>query len=305
MSDDQKTDISLLKLMNYNLLFFIPILLSLVLALWIGKNYHTYFEASPAVTARILMIYLTMFVFFFIVPFIRKREKLAGVRYSILAFFLVGVGITFPSMLNGDFSLFSNLLIYFGSYTLITFFMSPDVLGIEKNIKKWFEHRKQLNIIVVFLTISLLYVFGFAATYYTIYKDTTNPQTFTFGFEKEASFGTFLYYSVVTFATVGYGDITPLSAAARLTAGTHIIFSTIVNVLFIAIILVFVSSAQAMTEEEETKEVLEKAEEQEKDMLKKEEEVILKVEEEVEAAKKKPSMRKTKHEETVDDLRNF
>ncbi|MBI5398922.1 two pore domain potassium channel family protein [Candidatus Woesearchaeota archaeon] len=304
MHDEGKTDISILKLVNYNLLFFVPILLALLLALWIGKTYHTYFEASAAVTARILMIYFTIIIFFFIVPFIRRREKLAGVRYSIVAFFLVGIGITLPSMIKGDLSLFSNLLIYFGSYTLITFFISPDVLGIEKNIKQWFKHHKQLNIIAVFLTITLLYIFGFAATYYAIYQDQTNSNTFNLGFKKEVGFGTFLYYSVVTFATVGYGDITPLSTAARLTAGTHIILSTVVNVLFIAIILVFVSSAQAMTEET-TKEAIEKVEEEEKRGLKKEEKEILNVEREVEKVDRNRPPNNGWRPEVVDELRKL
>ncbi|MBI4738135.1 two pore domain potassium channel family protein [Candidatus Woesearchaeota archaeon] len=293
-----------MKLVNYNLLFFIPILLSLLLALWIGKAYHAYFEASVAVTVRILMIYFTIIIFFFIVPFIREREKLAGVRYSILAFFLVGVGVTLPSMLKGDFSLFSNLLIYFGSYTIITFFMSPDVLGIEKNIKQWFKHHKQLNIVAVFLTITLLYIFGFAATYYAIYQDQTNPKAFNFGFEKEVGYGTFVYYSVVTFATVGYGDITPLSTAARVVAGTHIILSTVVNVLFIAIILVFVSSAQVMSEET-TKEAIEKVEEEEKRGFKKEEKEILNVEREVEKVDRNRPPNNGWRPEVVEELRKL
>lgn len=304
-SDESKQDISLLKLVNYNLLFFIPILISLVLALFIGKKYHDFFEASAAVTARILMVYFTIIVFFFIVPFIRKREKLAGVRYSILAFFLVGTGVTLPSMIKGDFSLFSNLLIYFGSYILITFFMSPDVLGIEKNIKLWFKHHKQLNIIAVFLTITLLYIFGFASMYYAIYSDPTNTKTFAFGADKEVSYGTFVYYSVVTFATVGYGDITPISTAARLTAGTHILLSTVVNVLFIAIILVFVSSAQAMSEEAEAKEVIAEVEQKEKKDIRKEDMKIEKVEKEVKAVERADARLGTHHAAVVEELRKL
>jgi voltage-gated potassium channel Kch len=305
MSDEGKEDISILKLINYNLLFFIPLLLCLLLSLWLGNKFSSFFEASPAVVSRILMIYLTMVVFFFIVPYIRKREKVQGVRYSIFAFFLVGIGITLPSALGGNFSFFSNLLIYFGSYTLITFFISPDVLGIEKNIQQWFEHHKQLNIVGVFLVITFLYIFGFASTYYAIYTDPSNPNTFNLGFDKKADFGTFVYYSFVTFATVGYGDISPLSTAARVTASTHILLSTVVNVLFIAIILVFVSSAQASSETASTAAAIKEIESKEAREFKKEAKVIEQVGDEIKKVEKKEESDIKQVYSVVDELRKI
>ena len=108
-----KKDISLLKLVNYNLLFFIPLMVFLLFALKIGAVYSGYFEASPGVTAKILMVPFMVLMFFFIVPFISDSEKVEGIRYSIVAFCLVGLGITLPSAVSGDYGLVMSLPSYF------------------------------------------------------------------------------------------------------------------------------------------------------------------------------------------------
>ncbi|MBU0535922.1 MAG: potassium channel family protein, partial [Nanoarchaeota archaeon] len=90
-------------------------------------------------------------------------------------------------------------------------------------------------------------------------------------------------YSIVTFATVGYGDVLPISPAARLMAGFEIVLGMIINVVFIAILFVFISNYQAFyrrkeeakleKEEEEIKEEEKKIEAQEARIEKKEAEI--------------------------------
>jgi len=46
-------------------------------------------------------------------------------------------------------------------------------------------------------------------------------------------FGRFLYFSVVTITTLGYGDIVPLTDRARLVVGIESIFGVVVAGLFI------------------------------------------------------------------------
>jgi voltage-gated potassium channel len=297
-----KKDISILTLLHYNLIFFIPLLLFLAFALKIGSRYSGYFEASPWVVAKILMVPFMLIVFFFIIPFIRDREKIAGIRYSILAFLIIGVGVTLPSAIKGDYGFILMIPVHFASYILLTFIFCPEVLGIERTIRDWFKRKKQLTIIFIYLSIVLLYLLGFGALYYDIYNDPANPSTFSFAAEKSPSLATFVYYSMVSFSTTGYGDILPVSAAARLVFFMESLLGLVINVLFIAILLVFISNAeflsQGVVESAMAREV--KAEEkeirkEEKEMRKEEQELrkemkaVKKVEHEVEEVEKEES----------------
>lgn len=251
--DIGKTDISLLKLINYNLLFFIPLMLSVLLSLWLGTQLSGYFDTSATIVSRIFMFIFTFMIFSLIIPFIRRREKVSGIRYSILAFFIVGIGLVLPSAIQGNFDLLFSLLHYFGHYVLLTFIFAPEVLGIHSNLADWFAKGKQIIVLVVYVAIVFFYVIGFGTFYTEIHVD--NDDAFAMGFEKEASMGTFMYYSIVTFATIGYGEITPVSTAARAVASLEIMFGMIINVLFIAMLLVYISSAQSYILKKEEKEI--------------------------------------------------
>ncbi len=303
--DKHKADISVLKLINYNMLFFIPIMVFLLIAMKIGSVTTGYFEASPAIIAKIFMVPF-MFVFFFlIIPFIRKREKVIGVRYSIMAFMIVGLGIAFPSVWRKDYSLLMTIVSYFGSYILVSFIMCPEVLGIERNLRDWFKHGKQISIMIICMAIVLLYVTGFGALYYDIYTDSFSQKSFAISFaeEKPPTLGTFIYYSMVTFATVGYGDISPLSTAARFVFFMESLFGIVINVLFIAILLLFVSNAEFLSQKEEETELIQEVKKEEKELmtevkkeeaeLQKEQAEIRKVETEVEAVEKEEGMIKS------------
>ncbi len=254
-SESGKKDISLLKLVNYNLLFFIPLMIFLLFAMKIGGVYSDYFEASSGVTAKILMVPFMAILFLFIVPFIREREKIAGIRYSILAFFVVGLGITLPSALKGDYGLILTIPNYFASYILITFIFCPEVLGIERNIRDWFRHRKQLSIVVIYLSIVLLYVVGFGSLYHDIYTDPANPAAFKLSVDKEPHLASFVYYSMVSFTTTGYGEILPVSTAARVVFFMEGLIGLVMNVVFIAILLVFVSNAEFLSQKREERRI--------------------------------------------------
>jgi voltage-gated potassium channel len=290
--ETSEKDISLMKLIHYNLLFFIPILVFALFALKIGAIYSEYFEASPAVTSKIFMIPFMALIFAFIIPYIRDREKIAGIRYSIVAFMLVGVGISFPSALKGDYGLLLMLPTYFATYIILTFFFCPEVLGIERNMRDWFKHKKQLSIVAIYISVVLLYVIGFGGLYSEIYHDPFNTEAFSFAGDKEVSIPTFIYYSMVSFTSTGYGEILPVSTAARLLFFMEGLIALIMNVLFIAILLVFVSNAEFLSQKKEEKE-LEKEFRKEEAEIKKEEAEIKKVEREVETVEKEEGFIKT------------
>lgn len=274
--EKEKTDISLVKLLNYNLLFFIPVLIAAIVALKVGDFTTGYFQASPAIIAKILMVPLMATIFLFVVPFIRNREKVAGIRYSIVGFFVVGTGITLPSLLSGQPSLFLQMFNYFGMYILVTFIYAPEVLGIERHLRDWFKHHKQLLIMGIYMSIVMFNVLGFGFLYHDIYADRPDVNTFNFPENENPSMSTFMYFSVVTFTTTGYGEITPASPAARLLYSMEAIMGLVINVLFIAILLVFISNAEYLSQKKE-KDDLKTAEK----MIIKEEKELRKVEKEV------------------------
>ncbi|MBN1543995.1 hypothetical protein JW898_00875 [Candidatus Woesearchaeota archaeon] len=276
-----KKDISLLKLVNYNLLFFIPLMVFILFALKIGAVYSDYFEASPGIIAKVFMVPFMALLFFFVIPFIRDRENIAGIRYSIIAFFIIGVGMTLPSALRGDYSLLYTIPNYFGSYILLTFIFCPEVLGIERTLRDWFKHRKQFSIVAIYLSIVLFYVIGFGTLYYDIYNDPANPAAFSLSVDKEPTVASFIYYSMVSFTTTGYGEILPVSTAARLVFFMEALMGLVVNVLFIAILLVFISNAEFLSERREEKEIIKEVKEAGK-VLKKEEDEIKMVEQQIE-----------------------
>ena len=75
-----KEDISLLKLVQFNLLFFIPILLALIFLFKIAERVSDYFQASASVLVRVFMIPAVVVIFYFVIPFIRSKENVKGIR---------------------------------------------------------------------------------------------------------------------------------------------------------------------------------------------------------------------------------
>lgn len=87
-----------------------------------------------------------------------------------------------------------------------------------------------------------------AATIYALfYKILTNINHQSFqGLEPSSHLVDFLYYSITTISTTGYGDIHPLSKAAKVVSGTEIVFGmTIVVHTIISYVRVKVSDKKA------------------------------------------------------------
>lgn len=249
---DSKNEVTLSELLFYNVLFFVPILISIYITNLLGKKLSLYWQVSPAICSHILMVPFTLLIFFLIIPYIRKRENVSGVRYALIAFLIVGIFMTIPSALKGFHNVFFRQLIYLAGYVLLTFIYAPEVLGMRVDIMDWFKHSRQLIILFVYVFIVMFYVMGFGMLYYEIYLD-QGSTAFAFDSEKTPGYPTFLYYSIVTFTTIGYGDITPLIPAARFVVGFEAMLGAIINVVFIAILLVYVSTSTRRIYKEEKK----------------------------------------------------
>lgn len=255
--DAGKEDITLGKLITYNILFFFPILLAVFVARIVSRHISFYFQANNYVITQILMVITTLILFFFLVPFIRKRENIQGVRYALLGFIIVGFSITLPALIKGNYGILLSALIPIANYILLTFIYCPEVLGMDVDIGTWFEHYKQLSILLVYGGMIMMYVCGFGWIYYQMAIDTNYGNAFDMP-DTQPSYATFVYYSVIIFGTIGFGDITPLSKAARFVSAFEAILALIINVIFIAILFVYVSNFRDFLNKE-TKE-LEKAE---------------------------------------------
>ncbi|WP_460630318.1 potassium channel family protein [Intrasporangium mesophilum] len=78
-----------------------------------------------------------------------------------------------------------------------------------------------------------LFLLVFASTHYSI--DTVQPGSYTQAMTRLDA----LYYTVTTFATVGYGDISPVSEAARLVATVQMLL----GLIFIGLVARVISGA--------------------------------------------------------------
>ena len=85
------------------------------------------------------------------------------------------------------------------------------------------QARRAFVAVFAFLTFYSVLVIVFAALYRILDVAATAPNFVVGGRPRDISFAESLYFSVVTMATVGYGDITPLSDLARLLAAIQVV----------------------------------------------------------------------------------
>ena len=242
--EGHKEEITLTKLIFYNLLFFVPIGITYAASIFLAKATYQYFEASPRTVVQIFMMVFVFLIFFFIIPFIRRRENIKGVRYALFGFFIVAIGISLPAIvINKDFSILLGIFNHIAVYILLTFVYCPEVLGMDIDLQKWFKSYKQMLIVLIYIAIVTFYCLGFGWSFYNMYLD--NENAFSIDFDKPVGYGTFIYYSIVSFTTIGYGDITPISTAARLFTSIEAMVGMITNVIFVAILFVYISNFQA------------------------------------------------------------
>lgn len=103
--------------------------------------------------------------------------------------------------------------------------------GLMLWIKTTFGSRKVTHFLISYATTVIMVILLFAGAY------TSGAGSFIeFGEEKNLSFSESLYFSTVTFTTVGFGDIVPLGIN-RLFAGLESILGVIINVALIGYLL--------------------------------------------------------------------
>lgn len=224
------------------------------LAFLLGQLTFEGLETNASNAGHIYGILTSAIAFFFFARYIRKIKDVDYVRKFFLLYFLVYFAlvtiILIPLLENVTylFSTIGNSLILFSVFTLIIFLLNPEILGISGHFKKIFAGGKQVRVILVYLAIILLQLFGFALLNYSI-----NLQAGGTAYAFPGTGGTlfdFMYLSMITLTTIGYGDIHPLSPAAKASAMVQAVISHIITVLFLAILFVYISSTLGTEEED-------------------------------------------------------
>jgi len=254
--------ISISKLVKYYSFFLIPVIISFFISIKLAKVLSPILEVSESITSQILMILFIFIISSFLIPYIRKRENIRGVRFSLLGFFLFGIFFIIPSIIKGFEGMILLQFLYIANYILLTFIFCPEVLGMHIRIEEWFKKSRQVLVVGIYLSLVISYCMGFGWIYYQMATDTTMSPSFE-GNLQPMNYATFLYYSVITFTTIGYGDITPVTLGARLVVGFEAIFGIIVNVVFIAILFMYISNVRFLAHKEQQLEKSEKSLEKE------------------------------------------
>ena len=153
----------------------------------------------------------------------RRRIALGLLRAAVIAAVLIAVYYVAPLSRLADVPL--GLLLAVGMTALIT----VATLQVRAVIQ---ARHPGIRAIQALTTIAPLFLLLFAVTYFVM------AQTDVGSFDEEAFTRTdALYFTVTVFATVGFGDITPASQAARLVVSTQMILDLIVLGLGIRVFL--------------------------------------------------------------------
>lgn len=105
-----------------------------------------------------------------------------------------------------------------------------DVLLVEDGVAAIFMYRKYQVGVSFIAKMALTIVFGFACIHFSISQ--TNSRTYNLPLSVLDS----IYFSVVTFATVGYGDIYPVTPAAKIACMSEIATGELILVVALNVI---------------------------------------------------------------------
>ncbi|MBP2002105.1 voltage-gated potassium channel [Paenibacillus shirakamiensis] len=218
----------------------------------------------------IIVLLLLGFVFY------RVDNKITG-RVILLAPILIYVALSledlfgwidFPSVLTSK-AILRGVILLFVLFSVIFY-----ILFIFRNIAQSVNKEVQLKstILRIFGAI-ITCIFFFTIVYTSIYKlfGQSSFKGSTIGDDLVNQGISFLYFSVVTFATVGFGDISPMDSTSRLVVVMEVFFSFVTIAYALSMIGVFRSifkyeTADAVEEkvEEAVEEIQEEVDEIEK-----------------------------------------
>lgn len=164
-----------------------------------------------------------------------------------LSFFQPSLGVV-PAWVDGI------LLGAMAAIALIVLIVSQDVSSFLIDTGLLFEEffSRVSGMLVpafAFITFYSVGVIVFAAIYRILDRFVTAPNFLVSGVGRDISFPESIYFSVVTMATVGYGDITPLSDIARIVASIQVVLGVLLLLFGFSEIMAYARERRRRSEE--------------------------------------------------------
>jgi voltage-gated potassium channel len=162
-------------------------------------------------------------------PRLYDDSRIARVFVWLLPMIVIG-GITFlvptlkPTPLEASFAFIAAMTIIALTVVAVSAIVAAFLIESGLLFEEFFTRSARILVpAFAFLTFYSLIVVVFAALYRILDRLATVPQFIVQGVAKELSFTESLYFSLVTLATVGYGDIIPATNLTRMLAGFEVV----------------------------------------------------------------------------------
>jgi hypothetical protein len=190
------------------------------------------------------------------------RSRLVRVRIALVLVSLIMEIICAFSFLfqRNIYTLFLGFLCVAAGASLLLVVLVELHKGAGRHIERQFERDKEyfrtyefISSINTFRSLFSIIAVSYASIlvgYATAYSAITATHVGAFSSEC-SSLSDALYFALVTFATVGYGDITPISPIARIVVSSEIVLSICVNVVLLAAIISWVTGRAMQRHEQE------------------------------------------------------
>lgn len=221
----------------------------------LAKRIRTYWVQDASFITLMVMLGFTIFVIPTLIEHVFTRPE--SFHLSVLALFFVGMWSAYHPFLKviglslflASLSLFficyffnneALTLLLWITYSLnILVFIITNLQLLFRNDK--FNFYRVLGAVNVYLLIALLGAFLFELVYYTFGSSLKGDILLV---SADEDFADYLYFSLVSLTTVGFGDIQPANAAAKMLS----VFLSTIGILYPAVVIArLVASASHAT----------------------------------------------------------
>lgn len=160
---------------------------------------------------------------------VQRGHHIAATLVWLLPVFAIGA-LTFalPRLGSDETALDAAFIAAMAAIAAVVLSVGPMITAFLVDTSLLFEEffeqaRRAFVAVFAFLTFYSALLIVFAALYRILDEVGTEPNFLIFTEPRDISFAESLYFSVITMATVGYGDITPLSGPARVLSSLQVI----------------------------------------------------------------------------------